>query len=129
MVKPPSGTERRGYRLAVIWRGAIRETIAYRFKAPSIERSAREEVVALAGRRGWTTDELADRTVVTAGFDENGVQELSYGARAFRAWLLPDCAIELLDPDGKVPKTLPSARATDDAEEAKAAKRALSAAR
>jgi Domain of unknown function (DUF4132) len=104
-------------------------TIAYRFKAPSIERSAREEVVALAERRGWTTDELADRTVVAAGFDEDGVQELSYGDRVFRARLLPDCGVELLDPDGKVLKALPAPRAADDAEAVKAAKKTLSAAR
>ncbi len=103
--------------------------IAYRFKAPSIERTAREEVAALAERRGWSIDQLADRTVATAGFDEDGVLDLSYGDRTFTARLLPGCAVALLDPEGKVLKALPAPRQSDDALAARSAKKTLSAAR
>ena len=102
--------------------------IAYRFKAPSIERQARSEVEELAQRRGWTQDQLADRTVPTAGFDDQGALHLSYGERSFTARLLPDCGIELVDADGKVLKALPSPRRGEE-EAAKEAKRSLSAAR
>jgi hypothetical protein len=103
--------------------------IAYRFKAPSIERAAREEVAGLADRLGWTTDELADRTVSTAGFDEEGTLELSYGPRCFTARLLADCGIVLLDADGNAVKGLPTPRQSDDAELAKEARTTLSAAK
>lgn len=103
--------------------------IAYRFKAPSIERTARDEVTALAERLGWTTDELSDRAVGTAGFDGGGLLELSYGARGFTARLLPDCTIELTDAGGKVLKSLPAPRQSDDEEAAREAKKTLSGAR
>ena len=103
--------------------------IAYRFKAPSIERAAREEVAELAERLGWSTDQLADRTVATGGFDEQGVLPLSYGERGFTARLLPDCGIELVDEDGKVLKSLPAPRQSDDGEAAKEARKSLSAAK
>jgi hypothetical protein len=73
--------------------------------------------------------ELADRTMPSAGFDENGILELSYGQRSFTARLLPDFKIELLNPEGKKIASLPEPRQDDDAELAKDAKKAFSAAK
>jgi hypothetical protein len=38
----------------------------------------------LAERKGWTIDELADRTIPSAGFGDDGELELSYGPRSSR---------------------------------------------
>jgi hypothetical protein len=104
-------------------------SIGTRFRTVGLQ----EEAVRLAGtvaeRKGWTVDELADRTIPTAGFDDDGVLELPYGPRVFTAVLRPDLTIGLRDPDGKVIKALPGPRQSDDAESAKESKKAFSAAK
>ena len=103
--------------------------IGNRFRTKSIQEEATRQAEALADRKGWTLAELADRTIPTAGFDENGELELSYGPRLFKARLLPDFKIELFNPDGKKIASLPEPRQDDDAELAKASRKSLSAAR
>ena len=103
--------------------------IGSRFRTKSFQQEAVRQAAALAERKGWTVDELADRTIPTAGFDEDGVLELPYGPRAFTALLRPDLTVELRDPDGKVIKALPEPRQSDDAERAKESKKAFSAAK
>lgn len=103
--------------------------IGSRFRTKSFQDEAVRQAGALAERKGWTVDELADRTIPTAGFDEDGVLELPYGPRAFTALLRPDLTVELRDPDGKVTKALPEPRQSDDAERAKESKKAFSAAK
>jgi hypothetical protein len=104
-------------------------SIGSRFRTKSFQEEAVRQAGALAARNGWTVDELADRTIPTAGFDEDGVLELSYGPRAFTAVLQPDLTVELRDPDGKVIKALPVPRQSDDDDQAKESKKAFSAAR
>lgn len=104
-------------------------SIGNRFRTKSFQDEALRHAEALAERRGWTLAELADRTMPTAGFDENGVLELSYGPRSFSAHLQHDLSIELRNPDGKAIASLPAPRGGDDEEQAKAAKKALAAAR
>ena len=104
-------------------------SIASRFRTKSFQEVAIRQGSALAERKGWTVDELADRTIPTAGFDDQGVLELSYGPRAFTAVLRPDLSVELRDPDGKAIKALPEPRQSDDAERAKESKKAFSAAK
>ncbi len=84
---------------------------------------------ALAERRGWTVSELADRTIPTAGFDETGSMELSYGERRFTARLQPDFKVALFNAEGKAIKALPEPRQDEDAELAKEAKKAYSSAK
>lgn len=104
-------------------------SVGSRFRTKSFQEEAVRQAQALADRKGWTVDELADRTVPTAGFDDDGVLELSYGPRTFTARLLPDLTVELRDPDGTVVKALPAPRRTDDADLAADAKKAFAAAR
>lgn len=103
--------------------------IGSRFRTKSFQEEATRQAEALAERKGWTLAELADRTVPSAGFDETGTLELSYGTRSFTARLLPDFKIELFNPDGKKIAALPEPRMDDDTEQAKKAKKALSAAK
>lgn len=104
-------------------------SIGNRFRTKSFQEEAMKQAEALAERRGWTIDQLADRTMPSAGFDENRVLELSYGARTFTAHLQADLSVVLNNPDGKKIASLPDPRSDDDAEAAKAAKKTLSAAK
>lgn len=103
--------------------------IGSRFRTKSFQEEATRQAEALAERKGWTLAELADRTVPSAGFDETGTLELSYGARSFTARLLPDFKVELFNPDGKKIASMPEPRQDDDAEHAKEAKKAFGAAK
>ncbi|WP_280152673.1 DUF4132 domain-containing protein [Piscinibacter sp. XHJ-5] len=104
-------------------------SIGNRFRTKSFQEEAMKQAEALAERRGWSVAELADRTIPSAGFDETGTQELSYGPRTFVVRLLPDFKLELLNPDGRKIAALPEPRQDDDADLAKAAKKAFSSAR
>ena len=103
--------------------------VGSRFRTKSFQEEATRQAQALAERKGWTLAELADRTVPSAGFDESGALELSYGTRQFTARLLADFKIELFNPEGKKIAALPEPRQDDDAESVKAAKKAFGAAK
>lgn len=104
-------------------------SVGSRFRTKSFQDEATRQAEALAERKGWTLTELADRTIPTAGLDENGVLELSYGERTFTATLLPDLSLELRNPEGKKVASLPTPRQTDDEGRVKESKKALAAAR
>ncbi|SES35315.1 protein of unknown function [Pedococcus cremeus] len=104
-------------------------SVGSRFRTKSFQDEATRQAEALAERKGWTLTELADRTIPTAGLDEDGVLRLSYGDRTFTAALLPDLSLELRNPDGKKVASLPTPRQTDDEGRAKESKKALAAAR
>ncbi|MDP9940536.1 DUF4132 domain-containing protein [Ectopseudomonas alcaliphila] len=89
-------------------------SVARRHRTASVQTRARELVEQIALRNGWSADELADRTIPSAGFDENGVLALQYGERLFSARLDAALKLELLNPDGKVVKALPEPRKSDD---------------
>ena len=103
--------------------------VGSRFRTKSFQEEATKQAEALADRKGWTLSELADRTIPSAGFDETGTLELSYGERRFAARLLPDFKMELFNPEGKKIVALPEPRQDDDAEAAKESKKALALAR
>ena len=100
---------------------------ATRLKQKGVQAFAGELVQKIADDRDWTMDELADRTVPTAGLDDDGVLELPCGAeeKLYTARLTEDLALELLNPDGKVVKAL----ASGDDETTKASKKQLSTSR
>lgn len=100
-----------------------------RFRTKSIQEEAAKQAQALAERKGWTLDELADRTVPSAGFDEAGELPLDYGSRQFTARLGPDFAVTLTNPDGKEISALPEPRQGDDESLAAQARKSLSAAK
>ena len=119
-------------------------SIAVRFQTAGIRKEAERLATEVAARRGWTMDELADRTLPTAGFDDAGFQELCYRtpapegedpesealiSRRIELRLLDDLSIRITRDDGKVVKALPDARQGEDAASVKAAKKALSTSR
>ena len=104
-------------------------SIAARFRTKGIQKEAARLADQLAERRGWTREEMMDRTVPTAGFDATGTQVLDYGERQFTARLQEDFSILLTNSDGKAIKALPDAAKSEDPEEVKAVKKDFSAAR
>ncbi|HEX7816613.1 DUF4132 domain-containing protein [Dyella sp.] len=104
-------------------------SIGNRFRTKSFQEEATRQAQALAERKNWTMPELADRTIPTAGFDETGTMELSYGERTFIARLVADFKVDLFNPDGKKITSLPAPRQDDDADRAKESKKAFSGAK
>jgi hypothetical protein len=104
-------------------------TVGNRFRTKGIQEEARLQAQNLAEREGWTLDELADRTIPTAGFDEEGRQELDYGPRQFLATLTESGEIRLEHAAGKELKALPDPAQADDAALAKEARKAFSEAK
>lgn len=104
-------------------------SIANRFRTKGIREEAEKYVNALAERKGWTLDELADRTLPTAGFEDDGTLTLNFGPRQFQLRVTPSLEAALSDPEGKSLKALPAPRKDDDQEQAKAAKKAFSTAK
>ena len=116
--------------------------IASRFRTPGIQKEARLLADALAARRGWTVADLADRTVPTAGLDDDGTLTLVYGLRVgegedatidetrrFVASLDSADALVLKDAEGAVVKALPDARKDEDEAVVAEAKKRFAAAR
>jgi len=100
-----------------------------RLGTEGLQEEAERQVEALAERKGLTVAELADRSIPTAGFDENGQLELTYGTRRFVARLQADTSIVVTSPEGKQIRSLPPARKSDDARAVVWAKRTLADAR
>ena len=101
-------------------------SVARRYRTHSVQLKARELVEEVAERNGWSADELADRTIPTAGLDETGVLSLDYGERIFIARMNEKYSLTLFNPDGKEIKTLPEPRKTEDEALAKDAKKQFS---
>jgi len=94
-----------------------------RLKQKSVQKHAGELVTRFAEDRGWSIDELADRTIPTAGFDDDGVLALPCGddARPYSARLVSALTIALTSPQGKTVAGLPAG----DDETTKESKKAL----
>ena len=103
--------------------------VARRHKMAGVQATAAALAREIASERGWSDEELADRTVPTAGFDADGLLRLSYGQREFTGRLTPDFKIRVTGPDGRSRAGLPAPRAGEDAEVVRAAKKRLTAAR
>ncbi|ARU53490.1 hypothetical protein CBR64_20720 [Cellulosimicrobium cellulans] len=110
---------------------AIQELLAVsrRFRQATVQETAQRLAAELADRRGWTADQLADRTVQTAGFEDDGLLHLDLGSREYVGRITPAFTLELTSDAGKVVKALPAARAQDDPELVSAAKKQLTASR
>lgn len=101
-------------------------SIARRHRTNSVQLLAQSLVERIADERGWTTDELADRTIPTAGLDERGILDLEISTRLYQAKLDAEDVLTLYNPDGKVVKNLPQISEGPDKESAAEAKKALS---
>lgn len=101
-------------------------SLSRRYRTASVQEKARLLVTQIAERNGWSADELADRTIPTAGMDESGTLVLEYGERTFTAKLDAKQKLILFSPEGKEIKALPAARKNDDEERTKEAKKLFS---
>lgn len=81
--------------------------VSRQFKLRTVRETAEALAQQLAEVRGWTPDQLADRTVQTAGFDADGVLRLTFGEREFTGRITDAFTIELRNDKGKVVKTPP----------------------
>ncbi|MDB9566586.1 DUF4132 domain-containing protein [Providencia rettgeri] len=102
-------------------------SLSRRYRTASVQEKARGLVAQIAERNGWSADELADRTIPTAGMDETGILALEYGDRTFTAKLDAQQKLVLFNPEGKEIKALPAARKTDNEELAKESKKLFTA--
>jgi hypothetical protein len=105
-------------------------SVARKFPQESVRLKAVELAEDLADKRGWTTDELADRTIPSAGFDDDGVLRLDFGGRRFEGRVARSpktgaFTVDLSAADGKAIKALPDATAADDPELAAEARKQL----
>ena len=103
--------------------------VGTRFRTKSIQQEAARQAQLLAERRGWTVDDLSDRTVPNAGLDEDGTLTLDYGRRHFTARVDPTLELVLADSAGQSLKSLPNPVKSDNALKAAEAKKALAAAK
>jgi hypothetical protein len=97
-------------------------SVARRYRTRSVQETAKELVNDIAERNHWTHEELADRTMPTAGFDATGKLELDYGSRQFVVQLDQQLKPVLTNDSGKTIKSLPAARQNDDPELVKESK-------
>lgn len=112
--------------------------LANRFRTKSIKQLAEDFVKEIAERRGWTIDELSDRTIPDGGFarpvDDEGnpigdvaTLTLDFGSRQFEAKLNDELEVSICSKDeGKQLKSLPEPGKSDDEEKGKEAKKQLS---
>ncbi len=96
--------------------------LSRRYRTASVQDKARALVQQIAERNAWTQEQLADRTIPTAGLDDSGTLALQYGERLFTVTLDAAMKPELRNPEGKAVKALPEARQSDDAALVKEAK-------
>ncbi|WP_146197491.1 DUF4132 domain-containing protein [Promicromonospora sp. AC04] len=132
-------------------RAAVQQLLAVsrRFKQRSVQETASALAQDIADRNGWDADQLADRTVQTAGFDDDGILRLELGSpattsastsaptsattrtvggagdRVVTGRITETFTLELRNAAGKVVKALPAKRASDDDEVYAEAKRQL----
>jgi hypothetical protein len=107
--------------------------VSRRFKQRSVQETASALAQDIADRNGWDGDQLADRTVQTAGFDDDGILRLDLGSpdgdgageRVVTGRITDAFTLELRSPTGKVVRALPAKRASDDDEAYAEAKRQL----
>ncbi|WP_299942553.1 DUF4132 domain-containing protein [uncultured Microbulbifer sp.] len=101
--------------------------VSTRFKQRSIQEFAQDCVLKLAEARGWSEDELADRSVPSGGFEQDGTMTLAVGdsGKRYTAQLDSSLKVQVFNPDGREVKGLPAGKDT----QTKEAKKMLSQAK
>lgn len=87
--------------------------LSRRYRTQSVQDLAKKLVGTIAERNHWTADELADRTIPSAGLDDNGIMTLDYGSRTLTAHVNDKDKFVLQNEDGKTIKSLPAPRQSD----------------
>lgn len=93
----------------------VRELWESRKFSESIQRNARLALEEAAQRQGLRLGEFLEQLVPDFGLDRDGLR-LDVGPYAYTARVRGDFSVVVVDPDGKATKTLPRARAGEDAE-------------
>ncbi|MEU9112544.1 DUF4132 domain-containing protein [Streptomyces sp. NPDC048483] len=88
--------------------------IAQRTKHSSVKKTAWEHLERLAGERGLTAEQFAERLVPGFGLEQNGSLVLDYGRRRFTAGFDEQLRPCVTDEDGKRRKNLPRPGVRDD---------------
>lgn len=89
-------------------------SIPYCNPKKTIQEKAKSLVNQIAEQKKWTTDDLTERTVLTAGLDDSGKLILDYGARIFTASIDDNFKWQLKNSEGNNIKTLPEGRKDED---------------
>lgn len=110
------------------------QEVARTGRSRSLQLHADRMLGAVARRRGWRLDELADRSLPDGGFERSSAQArprllLDFGPRQFLAHLDDRARIVLSGPDGRRLASLPSARKSDVPDLARQARERLARAR
>ncbi|UXN06200.1 DUF4132 domain-containing protein [Bartonella sp. HY761] len=97
---------------------------ATRTKQKTVQDHARQAINDIAEQYGWTLDELADRTIPTAGLDDNGEAELACGkGRIFKLKLNEQGNLIIFNDKGSQIKSLPTASNAFESQEIDEAKK------
>ncbi|MCL2465584.1 MAG: DUF4132 domain-containing protein, partial [Micrococcales bacterium] len=93
--------------------------IARKHTQESVRVKAAELAEGIADRLGWSAGQLADRTIPTAGFSDDGLLSLDYGPRCFTGRVARSAktgafTVALFNKDGKPVAALPASASTDD---------------
>ena len=83
---------------------------ATRFRQRTVRELAASCISTIAEDRGWSEDELADRSIPTGGIEEDGILNLMVGeqAKSYTARLGSDLSVKLFNPDSKEIKAIPA---------------------
>ncbi|MFJ9848298.1 DUF4132 domain-containing protein [Streptomyces sp. NPDC101150] len=88
--------------------------IAQRTRHNSVKKAAWDHLHRLAGERGLTAEQFAERLVPGFGLEQNGSLTLDYGSRRFTAGFDEQLRPYVTDGDGKRRKNLPRPGVRDD---------------
>ncbi|UXN06201.1 DUF4132 domain-containing protein [Bartonella sp. HY761] len=92
---------------------------ANRTKQKTVQEHAKKAIDEIAAKYGWSLEELAERTIPTAGLDENGCAELECGkGRIYKLQLNSLGNLIILNDKDKEVKALPTPNPNDEEEKA-----------
>mgnify|MGYP003809873035 CR=1 FL=1 len=94
--------------------------VAVRYRQRPVQEEAIRLCAEVGERLGWSVDELADRTVPTGGFDDDGRLVLPIGGQLFAAQVTDKLALQLYAADGSRVRELPDLDGTDPRRDAEA---------
>ena len=103
--------------------------VARRHRTASVQEKARLLVERIAVDKGWSADQLGDRTIATGGLDDQGRLALDYGGRTYHVSLDEAMKPALHNAEGRPVASLPEPRQHDAPASIKEARQRLSACR